>query len=71
MVMFKMPVFYVPFTFQEQLDIIRRLKKLGLSTEDQARLDLMKMNLNDFGFLTDEETNYLQNILDEEGWKLD
>lgn len=66
-----MPVYWTPYTFQEQLETIQGLKNLGLDPEVLEKLELMKRHLSDYGFLTDDETNYLQNILDEYGWMLE
>ena len=66
-----MPVYWVPVTFQEQIETIQASKKLGLDPEVLKRLSEMERHLTDYGFLTDEETKHLQNILDEFGWILD
>lgn len=66
-----MPVYWVPVTFQEQLKVIQDLKKLGLEPEELARLSDMEKHLTAYGFVTDEETNFLQSILDQYGWMLE
>jgi len=66
----KMPIYWIPYTFQEQLETIQGLKKLGLDPEVLEKLELMKRHLTEYGSLTDEEATYLQTILDEYGWML-
>ena len=67
----KMPVYWTPYTFQEQLETIQGLKELGLDPKVLERLELMEKHLTDYGFLTDDEIKYLQNVLDEHGWRLE
>ena len=66
-----MPVFWVPNTSQEQLRVIQDLKKLGIESGELTRLSDIEKNLTAYGFVTDEETKYLQSILDQYGWMLE
>jgi len=69
--MLSMPVFVVPYSLQEQLQVIQNLQKQELRPEKVQRLQEMQQHLTEFGSLTDEETEYLQNVLDEYGWMLE
>jgi len=67
----KMPVYWTPYTFQEQLGTIQDLRKLGMEPEELTILSDMEKHLTDYGFVTDEETKSLQSILDQFGWILE
>jgi len=67
----EMSVYYVPFTLDDQISLIQDLKNLGLDPKDFERIKLMERQLTEYGFLTDEETNSLQRILDQHGWMLE
>ena len=67
-----MPVFWVLYSSQDQSKLVQDLKGLGdIGSEEIARLELIERHLTDYGFMTDDETKSLQNILDEYGWRLD
>ena len=66
-----MGVYWLPFTTEEQLRVIQALLKISfIGNDEKSELERIGNNLKWNRFLADNETKYLQSMIDKYGYAI-